>query len=220
MKIKRTDNSCGFTLVELLVVISIVAILIALLLPALGRAREQARRAVCMANQRQMCIAAETYANDHHEFYPVTDPYAGNEYMLMAAAQHDYLIDNYLTGNRLVLWCPNWPTWAGTQYPKSSCFFSSPDRWYIGYYLYYRPLNRNGPMLRSAITSSPDSVKVAHDFVWTLPYPAYAAHVSGGKQDGVNQAYADGSVRWRDYSLLVPMINPLIPVTIPDIKLW
>jgi prepilin-type N-terminal cleavage/methylation domain-containing protein len=210
----------AFTLVELLVVISVIAILIAMMLPALGKAREQARRAVCMANQHQISVAAETYANDQHEFYPVTDPFAGNEYMLMGEAQHDELIADYLAGNRLVLWCPNWPNFAGTKYPKNSCFYAAPNRWYIGYYVYYRPLNGNGPMKRSGIVSSPDGVKVAHDFVWTTPYPTFAAHVSGGKQDGVNQTFADGSVKWRDYSLLMPMTNPLIPITAIDIKLW
>jgi prepilin-type N-terminal cleavage/methylation domain-containing protein/prepilin-type processing-associated H-X9-DG protein len=53
---------CGFTLVELLVVVGIIAVLIAMLMPALGRARETARRVNCMSNLRQLATAWLAYA--------------------------------------------------------------------------------------------------------------------------------------------------------------
>lgn len=55
----------AFTLLELLVVISIVSLLMALLLPALRSARDAARRAVCMSNQCQLSVASVAYAEDH-----------------------------------------------------------------------------------------------------------------------------------------------------------
>lgn len=61
----------GFTLIELLVVISIIALLIALLLPALGRARDQARIAGCLSNQRQVGIVLSGYGNDFKHRAPV-----------------------------------------------------------------------------------------------------------------------------------------------------
>ena len=60
----------GFTLVELLVVIGIIALLISILLPALGRAREAAARTACMSNVRQLYMAMALYANDYKLWLP------------------------------------------------------------------------------------------------------------------------------------------------------
>ena len=57
----------AFTLIELLVVVAIIALLIAILLPTLSRAKEQARIAVCLANQRSITQAAISYQMDKQD---------------------------------------------------------------------------------------------------------------------------------------------------------
>lgn len=71
---RRRGELCSvraaFTLVELLIVIGIIALLMGLLLPSLGRVRQQARQLKCLSNQRQIGVALQMYATDNKGWYP------------------------------------------------------------------------------------------------------------------------------------------------------
>jgi type II secretory pathway pseudopilin PulG len=80
-------NSSGFTLLELLVIITVIALLISLRLPALARATDQSKRAQCASNLRQFALAMHIFANDNIDLLPTngvgfwawdTSPYIGS----------------------------------------------------------------------------------------------------------------------------------------------
>src|SRR3954462_729560 len=67
---RQLKNSPGFTLIELLVLIAIIAILAAILFPAFARARENARRASCQSNLKQIGLGIMQYTQDYDERTP------------------------------------------------------------------------------------------------------------------------------------------------------
>jgi prepilin-type N-terminal cleavage/methylation domain-containing protein/prepilin-type processing-associated H-X9-DG protein len=105
--------SVGFTLVELLVVIGIIAVLIGILLPVLGKAREAANRTFCMSNMRSMELAQMLYANDNHGFLIQAGLSHGGQDANAGVAWINTLQKYYQ--NKLVVRCPsdNSPHWPG-----------------------------------------------------------------------------------------------------------
>lgn len=125
----------GFTLVELLVVIGIIALLISILLPALRRAREQANAVACQSNQRQLMMAFLTFAHDHKNCLPGNfwdrgsrDPEKGC--WLLGTTDGQYTrgpesgtIFKYVQRNKGVYRCPSLPeAQPGSRYGSNGRF--------------------------------------------------------------------------------------------------
>ncbi len=131
----------GFTLIELLIVIAIIAILVALLMPALGRAKTSAKQAVCSSNLKQIGLAFDMYLADYDNVYlcaqdPVeTSASTGQKIWLWMGRGWRGFIKPYLdnlNGRTTVLACPQDVTaidlYESTSYGYSMAFYHSADQ--------------------------------------------------------------------------------------------
>ena len=129
----------AFTLVELLVVISILSLLIAILLPSLARARRSAKAAFCASNLKQVGTAFTLYVNDHEDRYPsAEDPVSTSPFnwLWMGRGFREfvgpYLVEDINTENPSVLVCPDDRTspnvFERTSYAYSMAFYHSPEQ--------------------------------------------------------------------------------------------
>lgn len=214
----RQDN--GFTLIELLVVIAIISILAAILFPVFARARENARRASCLSNLKQIGLGVMMYVQDYDEIYPRAVQ-KNEQPMTIAGIQ-----DVSFSGERAWLWYA-----LVYPYVKSTQIFHCPSGPAVGTYPTYGNYGANRYMLsyhdvapvNMASIEAPASVYMLMDAGayymdparvanpsngWYIPGTAefatggsvtssYDADWKNGRHfNGINMAFADGHVKW------------------------
>ena len=114
----------GFTLIELLVVIAIIAILAAILFPAMVTVKEKGRQATCLSNEKQMYTGLMMYANDYADVLPVA--YAIYSGTVTRTDTYSYLIRPYLRNWR-VMSCPSRPTVETPQWDGRCGYLMTTD---------------------------------------------------------------------------------------------
>jgi len=195
-------SALAFTLIELLVVIAIVAILAAMLLPALTRAKENAKRTTCINNLRQLYVGLALYVTDNSGFLP-SAPLENNALGLYGT----YWTDSFGNPQRLILLingnyitdtvarCPyvKDPTGKEVRYPYS--YRASVAGWMGNLSM------RLGDYPHAGLVASFNAT-VDNNWTALVACPAidgtFLGYYRAHKEAGVNVLYYDGSVRWCD----------------------
>jgi prepilin-type N-terminal cleavage/methylation domain-containing protein/prepilin-type processing-associated H-X9-DG protein len=202
----------GFTLIELLVVISIIGLLIGLSVPALSRARENARRTKCLSNVRQLQIALQLYADSHDGRVPPRDYEAG-------AVWVDRLEPYY--ADRKLLCCPTDRGRVDQSYLMNGFIDYFVMNSFRGNWDEFFGVYKDGGFPAIRLSSIPEPAKTitigekradsdddSYMDIWPPQYGsdhltevAHGKHRSGGKErnGGSNYAFADGSARFLRY---------------------
>ncbi len=196
----------GFSLPELLVVMTTLTTLMAILLPSFGRAREQARRAACASNLRQSGLALKMYAMDNNGRYP-TEEFCGNPQSTLTAGLFPQYMDNCN-----VFYCPSAPAiesyaqsdqYAG---PGGDSVINTDDNWTRSYisYKYFSITRRDTRMpLPLRLSDYPHLLKddspparwLMSDWV-RKDVPVFPHMENGGFGGGRNVLFADTSIQF------------------------
>ncbi len=153
---RRSVGLRGFTLIEVLVVVSVIALLISILLPSLQKAKEQAEKVTCIANLHQTGLGLYTYSVDHKGVLPYRGwfPYTIAEASAEALGEGGnrkvlcnlgLLYGKWVGKNWDVLYCPNL-YWIRDQTNSGlSTVFDDSVRFTHGGYVYANPIISRGP---------------------------------------------------------------------------
>jgi len=199
----RNSKTGAFTLIELLVVIAIISILAAILFPVFARAREQARKATCTSNLRQIGMSMTMYIQDYDELFPVCNFSDTNTGFPPAthvdgAGKPIFLVDlmQPYTKNRQVFMCPTMRGQANraSLYPTDYNFLCVHG-WALYFPNYNNDLQGVCSHPLSAISNSAEKPMLLCDGLGEHMGETTNSVYSQGKIGAQNIAYVDGHVK-------------------------
>jgi len=176
---KKTNTTHGFTLIELLVVIAIIAILASILFPVFARARENARRASCMSNLKQIGLGFMQYTQDYDETMP-------KEYTNIAPHYWMQTIQPYVKSDQIFN-CPS------ANYSYTSVYSSTAYRISYGYNHYLSGTNSNSNGLTLAAIPQVSITPLVVDTSYYVAGPDNTCQVSTTAPDKTDLGWCDGT---------------------------